>query len=403
MRRIAVCVAVLALTGALTAPAFAALPAPLPAPSPTATPDPRTAAQLAQEVAARQRALAGERTRLAAAAADVTATLQAYQDAQRAADLADREATATALALTQAVRRTKKAQAQFDGYVGALYRTGVTDPRVLLLSAAVAAPTSSGFFDSLGLAERAGDSQSHAIDELAAAQTEQDQQAQQAAAARTVQQQAAADASTARVAADTVLAAAAARVAQQDAALGKAQGVFAVARTREANLAKAQAIAVARARLYTGPPRGRCTRRDLRGYDNGALPPEALCSLWGTTGMVLQADAAAAFDRLSHDYAAQFGRPICVTDSYRSFEQQVAVRIAKPTLAAEPGTSNHGWGVAVDLCDGVEQFTTPTHAWLLAHAAQFGWFHPAWAEPTGVKPEAWHWEYAGFASAQQAP
>ncbi len=71
------------------------------------------------------------------------------------------------------------------------------------------------------------------------------------------------------------------------------------------------------------------------------------------------------------------------------------MRAAKPTLAAVPGTSNHGWGVALDLCDGVERFDTPAHRWLQENAAAFGWFHPAWAQQGGSKPEPWHWEYAG--------
>jgi hypothetical protein len=28
-----------------------------------------------------------------------------------------------------------------------------------------------------------------------------------------------------------------------------------------------------------------------------------------------------------------------------------------------------------------------------ANAPRFGWVHPSWAEQTGSKPEAWHWEF----------
>jgi hypothetical protein len=101
-----------------------------------------------------------------------------------------------------------------------------------------------------------------------------------------------------------------------------------------------------------------------------------LCPLWGTSGQVLRADAAAAFNALSRKYAETFRAPICVTDSYRDYASQVAVRAAKPTLAAVPGTSNHGWGVAVDLCDGVQVFGSPQHEWLRQHAMAYGWFHP---------------------------
>ena len=98
---------------------------------------------------------------------------------------------------------------------------------------------------------------------------------------------------------------------------------------------------------------------------------------------------------MSKAYAETFEAPICVTDSYRSLPEQIAVKAAKPTLAATPGTSNHGWGVATDLCDGVQAFGSPQHEWLVQHAMAFGWFHPAWAQQGGSKPEAWHWEFAG--------
>jgi hypothetical protein len=28
-----------------------------------------------------------------------------------------------------------------------------------------------------------------------------------------------------------------------------------------------------------------------------------------------------------------------------------------------------------------------------ANAGTFGWVHPDWAEPSGSKPEPWHWEF----------
>jgi LAS superfamily LD-carboxypeptidase LdcB len=64
--------------------------------------------------------------------------------------------------------------------------------------------------------------------------------------------------------------------------------------------------------------------------------------------------------------------------------------------AAVPGTSNHGWGLAVDLCGGIQVDYSPEHEWLMDHAAEFSWFHPSWALPGGPGPhEPWHWEFAG--------
>jgi len=91
-------------------------------------------------------------------------------------------------------------------------------------------------------------------------------------------------------------------------------------------------------------------------------------------------------------FRARFGKPLGITDSYRTFLEQVAVKVAKPTLAATPGKSNHGWGTALDLSSGVNSFSSAEHAWMRANAPRFGWNLPAWARQGGSKPEAWHWE-----------
>jgi hypothetical protein len=169
-----------------------------------------------------------------------------------------------------------------------------------------------------------------------------------------------------------------------------------------AALERAQAIAEARRRAAqaTGDNRvvgqvGQCSGGDVSIYPNGQIPVSELCPLWGTSGHYLRADAAFAFDQLSTAYAQRFGGPVCVTDSYRTYESQVRLFAEKPNLAATPGRSNHGWGTAVDLCGGIQTFSTDQHRWMLANAPLFGWFHPAWAEPYGSRPEAWHWEYGG--------
>ena len=79
----------------------------------------------------------------------------------------------------------------------------------------------------------------------------------------------------------------------------------------------------------------------------------------------------------------------------RPLAEQVQVARATPDLAARPGRSNHGLGLAVDLCGGVQSFGTAAHLWMQHNAPLYGWYHPAWAEPSGSMPEPWHWEYAG--------
>jgi hypothetical protein len=128
------------------------------------------------------------------------------------------------------------------------------------------------------------------------------------------------------------------------------------------------------------------------GYPNGMIPGTALCGV-GIGAHRLRCDAAQAFQAMSSAFASAFARPLCLTDSYRTFEEQVRLYGAKPALAAVPGTSNHGWGLAVDMCGGVQSFGTPEHAWLEANAGRFGWVNPPWAWPGHGREEPWHWEF----------
>lgn len=158
-----------------------------------------------------------------------------------------------------------------------------------------------------------------------------------------------------------------------------------------------EAAALAAASRYAGTAGnvGGCLPPGPYGSANGFLADSELCPLRQAPGHRLRTDAARAFDALSAARRAQTGAPLCVTDSYRSYPAQVDVFARKPALAATPGRSQHGWGLAVDLCGGAEQFGTEADVWLRLNAGTFGWFHPSWADPGGSKPEAWHWEYAG--------
>lgn len=137
-----------------------------------------------------------------------------------------------------------------------------------------------------------------------------------------------------------------------------------------------------------------CPGGDVSGYPNGQIPTGLLCPLWGTSDHQLRADAAATFNQMSQAYATAFGGPICVTDSYRPYADQVRLKAAKPRLAATPGTSNHGWARATDLCGGIQNFNTPQHRWMQANAPTYGWCDPGWARASGSKPEPWHWEFS---------
>jgi D-alanyl-D-alanine carboxypeptidase len=124
---------------------------------------------------------------------------------------------------------------------------------------------------------------------------------------------------------------------------------------------------------------------------NGRLGEEHLCSVGG--GHLLRPDAAAAYLVLSEAYEEALGSAPCLTDSYRSIAVQQDLAARKPGLAARPGTSEHGWGLAVDLGCGVEVATSAAHVWTLEHGDTYGWVNPAWARPGGSRPEPWHWEF----------
>lgn len=127
---------------------------------------------------------------------------------------------------------------------------------------------------------------------------------------------------------------------------------------------------------------------------NGKLLNAELKSLsW--TGAQLAIAAVPSFESLNRAFKAEFKRNIFVTDGYRTFAEQVITKAAKPTLAAEPGTSNHGLGLAVDLGGGINAFNTPEHRWMMANAPKFGWVNPSWAQAGAEKPEPWHWEFTG--------
>jgi hypothetical protein len=128
-------------------------------------------------------------------------------------------------------------------------------------------------------------------------------------------------------------------------------------------------------------------------YANGRLPDTALCTLW-TSKHRLRADAAVALAKLNIAYKQQFGENICLTDSYRTLASQQRLKAQKGYLAAQPGTSEHGWGLAIDGCGGIQSYGSVRYSWLRANAPAFGWDNPGWALPGGSGPnEPWHWEY----------
>ncbi|MFD2792458.1 M15 family metallopeptidase [Promicromonospora vindobonensis] len=126
--------------------------------------------------------------------------------------------------------------------------------------------------------------------------------------------------------------------------------------------------------------------------DSGKVPDSALAEIpWAPTHFV-RADVLESLVKLDAAYQEAFGEHLTINSSYRSYESQESIYDPSSPIAAPPGCSNHGLGLAVDIGGGVEAFGTEQYEWLKANAETYSWTHPDFAEPNGRVPEPWHWE-----------
>jgi zinc D-Ala-D-Ala carboxypeptidase len=124
---------------------------------------------------------------------------------------------------------------------------------------------------------------------------------------------------------------------------------------------------------------------DLAAYGNGKIPAASLEKV-GATGHKLWAPAAEQLTSLIAD-AKRDGVTIGITDSYRSYDEQVDLAKRKGLysqggLAAQPGTSDHGWGMATDL-----DLNAKALSWMRANGEKYGF-------DENVPRETWHWTYS---------
>lgn len=117
-------------------------------------------------------------------------------------------------------------------------------------------------------------------------------------------------------------------------------------------------------------------------YENGRIPTSALQQVM--PGHYLRPDVAQAFNAMVQAARAD-GVRITLTGSYRDYATQVSTAQSKGLyrqggLAAVPGTSLHGLGIAVDVGEGEQR------EWLAAHGAEYGF--------ETIPREPWHWQWA---------
>ncbi len=146
----------------------------------------------------------------------------------------------------------------------------------------------------------------------------------------------------------------------------------------------------------SGPANPQGVGRGRRGQ-NGRLPESMLETIEG--GHRLQPAAAAAYKKMVQAARAD-GVNWSITDSYRTYEQQVKTAQQKGLyseggLAARPGTSNHGWGRALDLGGGANRPGSKQNKWLQENASRFGF--------STIAREPWHWEFKGGGGGDAVP
>lgn len=126
---------------------------------------------------------------------------------------------------------------------------------------------------------------------------------------------------------------------------------------------------------------------------NGHVPDANLCALPFATDAEarVQDRPAAALIALNAEFKKEFGSDLAVYSTYRTIDKQVELKASKGYMAATPGWSNHGYGLAIDV-----ELTPEQHTWMRENSIRFGWWHPLWARPDGTKAERWHWEYGSW-------
>lgn len=146
---------------------------------------------------------------------------------------------------------------------------------------------------------------------------------------------------------------------------------------------------------------------------NGRMPramlspiPTWMNSSWsGTPGYTprttryLRTNAAKSLLAMNAAYKKRFGTNLKLDLGYRSYAEQRywSNKLGYPR-AARPGTSNHGWGLAIDLWENKRspyRFGQPSYNWLISNGSKFGFTQPSFMRQRGSNPEYWHLNYTG--------
>lgn len=116
------------------------------------------------------------------------------------------------------------------------------------------------------------------------------------------------------------------------------------------------------------------------------------------TLMCVRPEFAGALTALNEEFRERFGHSLYVNEGGRSIETQWhywnLYLSGEGNLAGYPGTSTHGFGLAVDMDWPISSKFTEEHAWLRENAHRFGIYWQG-VEEGWVQEEPWHWAFDG--------
>jgi LAS superfamily LD-carboxypeptidase LdcB len=122
---------------------------------------------------------------------------------------------------------------------------------------------------------------------------------------------------------------------------------------------------------------------------------------------LLHPEAAIQYFKLKKQAKAE-GVTWTMTSAYRSVAHQQS--LGTGSTIAKPGSSPHGWGIAIDFSELYRQVggsgnpainkagreKSSLYRWLSNNGPKYGWYNPARLADGGGVDEMWHWEYWGF-------
>lgn len=146
------------------------------------------------------------------------------------------------------------------------------------------------------------------------------------------------------------------------------------------------------------------TRGGVMKQSNGKIPASMLVAIpWDTEKTLIAAPALKDLTRLNTAFKKKFGKNLDIDLAYRTLDtQKYYYNELGPYIAAKPGTSNHGWGLAIDVPESYNySFRGKYYKWLKANSKKYNWVHRTNLEEfrsNGTRnpyAEAWHFEYNG--------